>query len=33
VDPFRAEVTGFVTYDAELAAAAAELGMPVTAPT
>ena len=32
-DPFLAEVTGFVTYDAELAAAAAELGMPVTAPT
>lgn len=32
-DPFLAEVTGFVTYDAELAAAAAELGMPVMAPT
>ena len=31
-DPFLAEVTGFVTYDAELAAAANELGFPVAAP-
>ena len=31
-DPFLAEVTGFVTYDAELAAAATELGLPVAAP-
>jgi predicted nucleic acid-binding protein len=32
-DPFLAEVTAFITYDAELAAAAAELGLPVAAPT
>jgi predicted nucleic acid-binding protein len=32
-DPFLAEVTGFVTYDAELAAAANELGFPVAAPS
>jgi predicted nucleic acid-binding protein len=31
-DPFLAEVTGFVTYDAELSAAAQELGFPVAAP-
>jgi len=31
-DPFRPELTGFVTYDGELAAAAAELGIPVVAP-
>ena len=31
-DPFLAEVTGFVTYDTELAAAATELGLPVAAP-
>lgn len=32
-DPFLAEVTGFVTYDAELAAAATGLGLPAIAPT
>lgn len=32
-DPFLAEVTAFVTYDGELAAAAEELGFPVTAPS
>lgn len=32
-DPFLAVVTGFVTYDAELAAAAKELGLPVAAPS
>lgn len=32
-DPFLAEVTGFVTYDPELAAAANELGFLVTAPS
>jgi predicted nucleic acid-binding protein len=32
-DPFLAEVTAFVTYDAELAAAASELGLPATAPS
>ena len=31
-DPFLTELTGFVTYDAELAAAADELGLPVVAP-
>lgn len=31
-DPFLAEMTSFVTYDAELAAAASELGLPVAAP-
>ena len=31
-DPFLAEMTSFVTYDAELAAAAGELGLPVAAP-
>ena len=31
-DPFLAELTGFVTYDAELAAAAGELGLPVATP-
>jgi uncharacterized protein len=31
-DPFLAEITNFVTYDGELAAAATELGLPVTAP-
>jgi len=31
-DPFRPELTGFVTYDGELAAAAAEIGIPVVAP-
>jgi predicted nucleic acid-binding protein len=31
-DPFRAELSAFVTYDRELAAAAADLGFPVTAP-
>jgi uncharacterized protein len=32
-DPFLTELTDFVTYDAELAAAAAELGLPATAPS
>jgi predicted nucleic acid-binding protein len=32
-DPFLTELTDFVTYDAELAEAAAELGLPVTAPS
>ncbi|MFE2726562.1 type II toxin-antitoxin system VapC family toxin [Kitasatospora sp. NPDC059327] len=31
-DPFRAELTDFVTYDRELAHAAEELGFPVSAP-
>jgi predicted nucleic acid-binding protein len=31
-DPFLPELTGFVTYDAELADAAAELGISVVAP-
>lgn len=31
-DPFRADITDFVTYDTELAAAAVELGLPATAP-
>jgi hypothetical protein len=31
-DPFLTELTGFVTYDAELAAAASELGLLVVAP-
>ena len=31
-DPFRDELTGFVTYDHELAAAAGALGLPVVAP-
>lgn len=32
-DPFLADVTNFVTYDAELAAAASELGLPVATPS
>jgi uncharacterized protein len=32
-DPFLADVTAFVTYDGELAAAAQELGLPVAAPS
>ena len=32
-DPFRAELTDFVTYDQEHSAAAADLGFPVTAPS
>jgi len=32
-DPFLTELTGFVTYDQELAAAAAELGFPTAAPS
>jgi predicted nucleic acid-binding protein len=32
-DPFRAELTDFVTYDHELAAAATDLGFPVNAPS
>jgi uncharacterized protein len=31
-DPFRNELTAFVTYDRELAKAAADLGFPVEAP-
>jgi predicted nucleic acid-binding protein len=31
-DPFLTELTGFVTYDPELAAAAAELSLPALAP-
>jgi predicted nucleic acid-binding protein len=31
-DPFRAELTDFVTYDGELRAAASDLGFPVSAP-
>ncbi|MER7668648.1 type II toxin-antitoxin system VapC family toxin [Kitasatospora sp. NPDC096128] len=31
-EPFRAELTDFVTYDRELGRAAEELGFPVTAP-
>jgi len=31
-EPFRPELTEFVTYDKELAGAAAELGFPVCAP-
>jgi len=32
-DPFQTELTDFVTYDAELAAAAVEVGLPITAPS
>jgi predicted nucleic acid-binding protein len=32
-DPFRAELTDFVTYDQELTAAAADLGFPVNSPS
>lgn len=32
-DGFLAELTGFVAYDTELAAAATELGLPVAAPS
>ncbi len=32
-DPFRTELTEFVTYDHELAQAAADLGFPVAAPS
>ncbi|MEU9043519.1 MULTISPECIES: hypothetical protein [unclassified Kitasatospora] len=32
-DPFRTELTDFVTYDREPAHAADELGFPVSAPT
>ena len=31
-DPFLTELTGFVTYDTELGAAADELGLPTAAP-
>lgn len=31
-EPFRTELTDFVTYDRELAAAASELGFPTSAP-
>jgi uncharacterized protein len=31
-DPFQAELTGFVTYDAELAEAATQIGLPATMP-
>ncbi|WP_131767701.1 type II toxin-antitoxin system VapC family toxin [Candidatus Protofrankia californiensis] len=32
-DPFRSELTDFVTYDRELTAAAADLGFPVSSPS
>lgn len=32
-DPFRAELTEFVTYDQELATAAGDLGFPVSSPS
>ena len=32
-DPFLGVLTDFVTYDGELAAAAIELGLPVTTPS
>ena len=32
-DPFRAELSAFVTYDQELAKAAADLGFPMAAPS
>ncbi len=32
-DPFRTDLTDFVTYDLELAQAAEELGFPVSAPS
>ena len=32
-DPFLTELTAFVTYDAELAVAATELGLPAVAPS
>jgi uncharacterized protein len=32
-DPFRPELSGLVTYHAELAAASAELGIPVVSPS
>jgi predicted nucleic acid-binding protein len=32
-DPFRTELTDFVTYDTELTTSATDLGFPVTAPT
>ena len=32
-DPFLADLTAFVTYDGELAAAATELGLPAVAPS
>jgi predicted nucleic acid-binding protein len=32
-DPFRAELTAFVSYDHELASAAADIGLPVSTPT
>ena len=32
-DPFLTEMTAFVTYDGELAAAAEELGLPIATPT
>ncbi len=31
-DPFRTELTDFVTYDSELSSAASDLGFPVSAP-
>jgi predicted nucleic acid-binding protein len=31
-DPFRTDLTGFVTYDLELARAASDLGFPAVAP-
>jgi predicted nucleic acid-binding protein len=32
-EPFGSELTDFVTYDSELAAAATEVGLPVTSPS
>jgi predicted nucleic acid-binding protein len=32
-DPFRTELTDFVTYDSELTSAATDLGFPVNAPS
>lgn len=31
-EPFRADLTGFVTYDRELSGAATDIGLPTTAP-
>lgn len=31
--PFRSELTGFITYDQELARAAGDLGLPVASPS
>jgi hypothetical protein len=31
-DPFLGDLTDFVTYDSDLAAAATEIGLPITTP-